>query len=347
MSKISLPRRYWNSLTCTAPSRSMPAAGRSRAGHRFWPRYWASFIAADLPPRRPAAGIAAVASAAGSQRPAGMPSAAEQPLPDVLVLDRVNGAARGPVPKPRRARASWSAPASAAAAVLAIVVGLAVVVPAGLRALPGLAGPAWSPPPAGSSANAVRLAYGAFPGLALESVQIPVRSLAPSLAAQFHQGRTAHATTVTGFEFRNRGAAGLCLTAVNTGAAAGKNGDPVRVDTCARTPNQIWIPLQWQTSGSTFTHLVNDQYQSMCLNADDRGGGMRAGRIVQLWDCYPAADESWDFGDWYYYVKTGNRSFPIFSRSGELCLDADKFDLRDGTSVRLWTQYAAANQFWT
>jgi Ricin-type beta-trefoil lectin domain-like len=188
---------------------------------------------------------------------------------------------------------------------------------------------------------------GSFPGLAMESVPIPVHSLLPALAAEFRQGRTGHALTVTGFEFRNRGAAGLCLTAVNTGAKAGKNHDPVLVDTCAGKPkpNQIWIPVQWETKRFRFTQLVNDEYQSMCLNAANRGG-MRVGHIVQLWDCYQAANEAWDFGDWHTAAGTG-RSYPLFVRSGRLCLDADKYDLRDGTPVRLWTQYAAANQFWS
>jgi hypothetical protein len=197
------------------------------------------------------------------------------------------------------------------------------------------------------ASGAQPVAKGTFPGLAVESVRIPVRSLSPALAAQFRQGRTLHSLTVTGFEFRNRGVAGLCLTAVNTGAKAGKNHDPVLVDTCARTPNQIWIPLQWEVNGFWFTHLVNDQYQSMCLNADNRGGGMRVGGIVQLWDCYPAGNEAWDFGDWHTAVSAGGRSYPLFARSGRLTLDADKYDLRDGTPVRVWTQYAAANQFWS
>jgi hypothetical protein len=187
---------------------------------------------------------------------------------------------------------------------------------------------------------------GAFSGLGLVSVRIPARSLSPALAAEFRQGRTAHATMVTGFVFRNREATGLCLTAVNTGAKAGKNHDPVVVGTCARTPNQIWIPLQWEVKGFRFTHLVNDQYQSMCLNADNRGG-MHVSSIVQLWDCYPAGNEAWDFGDWHTAVSTGGRSYPLFARSGRLCLDADKYDLRVGTPVRLWTQYATTNQFWS
>ena len=227
------------------------------------------------------------------------------------------------------------------AALSAVVGAVLVFVNSGSGAPPKPATQAKPP----SSAQPV--AKGTFPGLALESVRIPVRSLSPALAAQFRQGRTQHALTVTGFEFRNRGSAGLCLTAVNTGAEAGKNHDPVLVDTCARTPNQIWIPLQWEVNGFQFTHLVNDQYQSMCLNADNRGGGMRVGRIVQLWDCYPAGNEAWDFGDWRTTVSIGGRSYPLFARSGRLCLDADKYDLRDGTPVRVWTQYAAANQFWS
>ena len=50
------------------------------------------------------------------------------------------------------------------------------------------------PPP-----GAQPVAKGAFPGLALESVRIPVRSLSPALAAQFRQGRTRHALMVTRF----------------------------------------------------------------------------------------------------------------------------------------------------
>jgi hypothetical protein len=227
----------------------------------------------------------------------------------------------------------------AVAAVVAVVLTLVLSSSGALPAKPATQ----AKPPSGTQPAP----KGAFSGLALESVRIPVRSLTPALAAQFRQGRTGHALTVTGFEFRNRGATGLCLTAVNTGATAGKDRDPVLVDSCAHTPNQIWIPLQWEVKGFRFTHLVNDQYQSMCLNADKRGGGMHVGSIVQLWGCYPAGNEAWDFGDWHTAVSTGGRSYPLFARSGRLCLDADKYDLRDGTPVRVWTQYAAANQFWS
>jgi hypothetical protein len=254
------------------------------------------------------------------------------------------------IPSPQHAagRGTWSRGRPALAAILSVAAVAAAVAVILVLALPGPGAPPAKPATqAKAPAGAAPVAKGSFPGLALISVRVPVHSLSPALAAQFRQGRTGHALMITGFEFRNRKAAGLCLTAVNTGATAGKNRDPVLVDACDRAPNQIWFPLQWEVKGFRFTHLVNSQYQSMCLNADNRGGGMRVGRIVQLWDCYPAGNEAWDFGDWYTAVSTRGRSYPLFARSGRLCLDADKYDLRDGTPVRVWTQYAAANQFWS
>ena len=259
----------------------------------------------------------------------------------------VPGLPHGPGGQHAAGRPTWFRGRRRLAAVLSVAALSAVVAAVLVFVISGSGAPPKPATQAKPPSGAQPVAKGTFPGLALESVRIPVRSLSPALAAEFRQGRTRHAMTVTGFEFRNRGAAGLCLTAVSTGAKAGKNHDPVLVDTCARTPNQIWIPLQWEVNGFQFTHLVNDQYQSMCLNADNRGGGMRVGRIVQLWDCYPAGNEAWDFGDWRTAVSAGGRSYPLFARSGRLCLDADKYDLRDGTPVRVWTQYAAANQFWS
>jgi hypothetical protein len=238
-------------------------------------------------------------------------------------------------------RQAWFRGYRGLAAVLSVaaVAGVAVVL---VLALAGSSAPARSAAH-GQTASGV---LGSFPGMTTESVRIPVRSLTPALAAQFRQGRTAHATTVTGFVFRNHETAGLCLTAPDTGAEAGQNRDPIVVSTCRGAPNQVWIPLQWEVKGLRFTHLVSDRYQSMCLNANNLGG-MNNGHIVQLWNCYPAGNEAWDFGDWHAAVSAGTRSYPLFARNGRLCLDADKWDLRDGTSVRIWTQYPAANQFWS
>jgi hypothetical protein len=227
------------------------------------------------------------------------------------------------------------------------VVGVAAVIAAAFGLFgSGAPAPAKSAVQTKTAAGLAATVKGAFPGLALDAVPIPVRSLSPALAAAFRQGRTARDTTITGFVFRNREDTSLCLAANNTGPTAGRNHDPVVVSGCRRTANEIWIPEQWETQGFRFTHLVNDQYQTMCLNADNLGG-MQDGHLTQLWDCYPAGNEAWDFGDWHQAVSAGGRSYPLFARSGRLCLDADKYDLRVGTPVRLWTQYAAANQFWS
>ena len=226
MSKLSLPRRYWHSLACMTSSRDMPASAPNRAGYRFWQRYWASFIVADLPARRPAAVGEATASMPGSERSASMLSIAERPLPDVLVLDRVNDKARGLAVQPLRARfSSWSAPVAAAAAVLAIVVGLALVVPAGIsRVLPRLAdsAPAWSLPVASASNYAVRPVYGTYSGLGINAVPIPLTSLEPSLAAAFGEGRTAGYASIVGFEFRNSESTSFCLSAVSSRVCSGE-----------------------------------------------------------------------------------------------------------------------------
>jgi Helix-turn-helix domain len=188
---------------------------------------------------------------------------------------------------------------------------------------------------------------GTYPGEGLQPVAIPVKSLTPSLVAAFRQGRTAGAVTVTGYEFRNARDDSLCLTAVDTGPTAGEDRDRVEIATCRLTPSQIWIPEQWEINGSKFTHLVSDKYQSKCLNARNIGG-LGNGHHVQLWKCYyPANNESWDFGDWYQNVKPGVHSYPILLHTDRLCLDADKDDFRDGAVVNIWTQYRAANQFWS
>lgn len=230
----------------------------------------------------------------------------------------------------------------------AVIAGAAVVMIAVAFSLwgPGAPPPVKPTAPTKTPADLSPAVKGAFSGLALDAVQIPVASLSPSLAGALRQGKTAHDATITGFVFRNRKDTSLCLTAVNSGTKAGKNRDPVLVSACRRAANEIWIPEQWETTGSRFTHLVNDQYQTMCLNADNIGG-LHNSHIVQLWDCYPAGNESWDFGDWRQSVSAGGRSYPLFVQSGRLCLDADKYDLRVGTPVRIWTQYAAANQFWS
>jgi hypothetical protein len=193
-----------------------------------------------------------------------------------------SGRPHGPDGRHTARQQPWFRGHSGLAAMLSVVAVPIVVAVVLVLVLSGPGAPPAKPAARPVTAPGVQpVPKGAFSGLALVSVRIPVRSLSPALAAEFRQGRTAHATMVTGFVFRNRRAAGLCLTAVNTGVKAGENHDPVLVGTCARTPDQVWIPLQWEVKGLRFTHLVNGQYQSMCLNADNRGGGMHVVRPVR------------------------------------------------------------------
>jgi hypothetical protein len=233
---------------------------------------------------------------------------------------------------------AWAAVAAVAAVALAVII--------------------WSlpegsaPPPAAAPQSPVtpqpgpKPTGGPYPGLKLKAVAIPLATLQGPLKDAFSKGRLANDGTVTGYEFRNSGDTGLCLGAMTAGTRAGKVRDPVRVWNCSLAASQIWIPEQWELQGSRFTWLVNYQYQSKCLNADNIGG-LSKNHVVQLWDCYRSDNEEWDFGDWYSGLKSGASSYPIFVQFSNLCLDADKFDLRDGTTVHIWDQYPTASQFWS
>jgi hypothetical protein len=51
MSKLPFARRYWNRLTDADTSDGAPRAGRGQRGYTFGQRYWAAFVAVDLPVR--------------------------------------------------------------------------------------------------------------------------------------------------------------------------------------------------------------------------------------------------------------------------------------------------------
>lgn len=228
------------------------------------------------------------------------------------------------VKHPRRCRII----AAAASAVVVVLAAVVVVL-------------VWSP--GGSTQAGVQ---GNWPGLGVKAIPVPVASLTPSLAAAFHQGRTAHAGSVTGFEFRNAQDPSLCLTAADTGPMAGRNRDPVVVATCGLAASQIWIPEQWEINGSAFTHLVSARYSKECLNAQKTNGAMHDGDRTMLWSCYRANNESWDFGDWYQNVKSGRRSYPILMHTAWFCLDAsDTYGQAGDVAIRV--QRAASNQFWS
>lgn len=65
MSNLPFARRYWNLLTDAGVSSDSQTVGRGRKGYTFWQRYWAAFVAADLPAQETVF--------AGSDSPAAVP----------------------------------------------------------------------------------------------------------------------------------------------------------------------------------------------------------------------------------------------------------------------------------
>ena len=196
-----------------------------------------------------------------------------------------------------------------------------------------------------ASASARAAHASATGGLRVKSVRIPVTSLSPALAVEGGWSQAPACTAIFGFVFTNS-AADLCLGANDTGPMAGLRGDAVRLAPCDVAKSQIWIPVQWDSSGSSSTWLANDEYQTQCLNADQTGG-LRDGHRTELWDCYHSGNESWDFGDWYNHVTSGSRPYPLYLGSHVFCLDADKAALGAGDEVLIWNEYGAANQLWS
>ena len=111
-----------------------------------------------------------------------------------------------------------------------------------------------------------------------------------------------------------------------------------------------------KASGSTYTWLVNGEYPSMCLNADNTGGDVRQGSRVQLWDCYPPQganparfNEFWDFDTWLHAMKSGATSYPLFLGAGNFSVDADDRSLKGGSdtaSASMIDHYSVPWEYW-
>jgi len=192
----------------------------------------------------------------------------------------------------------------------------------------------------------------------LAAITIPAASLQPELA-QWFGGRVAAGGSVTGYELRSAYPASpsLCLTAVTDSPAAGQDGGGVEASPCTRSaPGQIWIPVQYEANGASYTWLANDKYQSKCLNADNRGGGIHQESRVQLWDCYlprrhdfTRFNEAWDFGTWLHAMQSGATSYPLFLGTGNYSLDADDKSLQGGLSaapVSIINHYTVSWEYW-
>jgi hypothetical protein len=198
----------------------------------------------------------------------------------------------------------------------------------------------------------------------LDTVTVRASSLSPEVA-QVLGKRIAAGKAVTGYTLRNAypttvpaDTASYCLAAMTTtGGSAMHNGDPVEATACKHGAlSQVWIPAQYEASGTTYTWLVNGEYPSMCLNANDSGGGVHQRSKVQLWNCYwpPSANpasfnESWDFGTWLHAMKSGVTSYPLFLGAGNFAVDADDNSLKGGfdpVPVSMISRYKAPWEYW-
>lgn len=283
------------------------------------------------------------------------------PTGDVLAaysVPEVQDAAGG---APRLTRARWARmgggpryPVHVAAriAAAALLVAAAVVVIIAAAAVWPL-----RPAPAGPWTRLAVQPLGSGYRHPLAATTFPVALLEPELAQLLGQ-RIVAGGSVTGYELRSAypASAPLCLTAVTVGPAAGQDGGGVQVSPCTRLAHsEIWIPAQYEADGSSYTWLVNDQYQSMCLNADNTGG-LRQGSRVQLWNCYPPKrddftrfNESWDFGTWLRAMQSGATSYPLFLGAGNYSLDADDKSLQGGlpaASVSIINHYTVSWEYW-
>ena len=93
--------------------------------------------------------------------------------------------------------------------------------------------------------------------------------------------------------------------------------------------------------------MVNLDYQSMCLNADDTGG-LANGHPVQLWNCdVNTSNEAWDWPYWEDQVIYNNQSSAQFYVNGtDYVLDAVEQGLGNGDQIQIWQWLSGSNQLW-
>jgi hypothetical protein len=177
--------------------------------------------------------------------------------------------------------------------------------------------------------------------------KVPLRAgLSPALKALLARaGASPASTTWYGYELLNLEKSTinpLCLDAQSSGSLAGKDGDKVQLWTCNETNNQVWIPVNWEYNGDNWSVMVNDQYQSMCLNAVD-AGGLANGRHVQLWNCDVGGfNQIWNFGAF----ENGNTKGLYLDNSSPFVLDAQSQHIGDGDQVQIWQPDGLLNQQW-
>jgi hypothetical protein len=185
----------------------------------------------------------------------------------------------------------------------------------------------------------------------LRPVHVPLASLSPALRARFTRHGLAPAT-ITTYEITSALPGNYCLDANDNGPTAGEDGDKVQVWSCTGNANQLWIPLQWEQNGTSLTDLVNDDYQTMCLNANDYPNGLQNGALTQLYTCSPSdnGQELWNFGNWDAYRLSLVSDAYLFLDTTNFVL-ATTDPIADGNVVQIGIPstagYAWTDQLWT
>lgn len=220
---------------------------------------------------------------------------------------------------------------------------LAVVATAGsLLAFGGVGSAMASNTPARVSTPSARASALARDTLHLRFVKAPATRVPPALKA--HQVPIGESPDQTSF-FQIVNYYNYCLDANDAGSTAGMNGDKVQLWTCTGKNNQYW-EYGGESASGNFT-LINHQYPSKCLNADD-AGGLKDGQKVQLWDCgVDTSNEYWDVADWATCVDSGfDCTLPLEADNYKWVLDAEAQHIGDGDKVQIWTPNGLLNQYW-
>jgi hypothetical protein len=177
--------------------------------------------------------------------------------------------------------------------------------------------------------------------LHLRIVKIPVASLSSAARARL----TAEGVSPAGFAFEIVSIYGYCLDANDSGPTAGEDGDKIQLWTCNDTDNQFWYAGTPRDGAGSYA-LINAEYTSKCLNADDNGLG--DGSHVQLWSCgVGGANMYWDLTGWGNCLKKSD-SCPIYLQSDNYkwVLDATAQDIGKGDQIQIWTPTSGDNQDW-
>jgi hypothetical protein len=183
--------------------------------------------------------------------------------------------------------------------------------------------------------------------LHVKVVKVPTASLPRALRARAHERQAGPDSSLPDV-FEIVGDDGYCLDANDVGSTAGTNGDKVQLWTCNHTNNQYWY-LGSEDADGSYT-VVNDEYTSKCLNANDTGG-VADGRHVQLWSCsVDTLNEYWDAATWEKNTGyPGTSAWPLFLEVNnyEFMLDATSQDIGNGDQIQIWTSEGGDNQLWS